>query len=45
MALELERSNEELEEFARIASHDLSAPITSTRWLVDLLASRHADPA
>ncbi len=42
MATELERSNEELEEFAHIASHDLSAPITSTRWLVDLLASRHA---
>ncbi|MBV8073417.1 MAG: PAS domain S-box protein [Acidobacteriaceae bacterium] len=42
MAHELERSNEELEEFARIASHDLSAPITSTRWLVDLLATRHS---
>lgn len=42
MATELERSNEELAEFARIASHDLSAPIISTRWLVDLLASRHA---
>jgi PAS domain S-box-containing protein len=42
MANELERSNEELEEFARIASHDLSAPITSTRWLVDLLTTRHA---
>ncbi len=42
MALELERSNKELEEFARIASHDLSAPITSTRWLVDLLSTRHA---
>ncbi len=42
MALELERSNQDLEEFARIASHDLSAPITSTRWLVDLLASRHS---
>lgn len=41
MALELERSNQDLEEFARIASHDLSAPITSTRWLVDLLSSRH----
>lgn len=40
MAVELERSNAELEEFARIASHDLSAPITSTRWLVDLLTSR-----
>jgi PAS domain S-box-containing protein len=42
MALELERSNHELEEFARIASHDLGAPITSTRWLVDLLAARHS---
>lgn len=41
LTTELERSNEELEEFARIASHDLSSPITSTRWLVDLLASRH----
>lgn len=41
MAGELERSNEELEEFARIASHDLSAPITSTRWLVELLTIRH----
>ena len=39
---ELERSNEELEEFARIASHDLSAPITTARWLTDLLASRHS---
>lgn len=43
MAQELERSNEELEEFARIASHDLSAPLTSTRWLVDLLSSRHGN--
>lgn len=41
MADELERSNEELEEFARIASHDLSAPITSTRWLVEILTLRH----
>lgn len=41
MALELERSNADLEEFARIASHDLSAPLTSARWLVDLLSSRH----
>ena len=39
---ELERSNEELEEFARITSHDLSAPLTSTRWLTDLLESRHS---
>jgi PAS domain S-box-containing protein len=43
MARELERSNEELEEFARIASHDLSAPITSTRWLVDALRMRCSD--
>ncbi|HEX4749522.1 MAG TPA: ATP-binding protein [Bryobacteraceae bacterium] len=43
LTLELERSNSELEEFARIASHDLSAPITSTRWLVDLLSSRHGN--
>ncbi len=42
MAYELERSNEDLEEFARIASHDLSAPITSTRWLVDLLSSHYS---
>lgn len=41
MAAELERSNEELAEFASIASHDLSAPLTSTRWLVDLLSIRH----
>ena len=41
LTLELERSNKELEEFARIASHDLSAPITSTRWLVDLLSAKH----
>lgn len=43
MANELERSNQDLEEFARIASHDLSAPIMSTRWLVDLLSTRHGD--
>lgn len=43
MANELERSNEDLEEFARMASHDLSAPIMSTRWLVDLLSTRHGD--
>jgi PAS domain S-box-containing protein len=42
MAEELERSNQELEEFARIASHDLSAPITTARWLTDLLATRHS---
>ena len=40
--IELERSNEELQEFAQIASHDLSAPLTSTRWLVDLLKLQHS---
>ncbi len=43
MTQELERSNEELEDFARIASHDLSAPITSTRWLVEMLNRRHGN--
>lgn len=43
MAIELARSNQELEEFARIASHDLSAPIISTRWLVELLSTRHGN--
>ncbi|MGC2657434.1 MAG: ATP-binding protein [Bryobacteraceae bacterium] len=43
LATELERSNRELEEFARITSHDLSAPIISTRWLLDLTISRYKD--
>ncbi len=43
MTEELERSNEELEDFARIASHDLSAPLTSTRWLVELLNTQHSN--
>ena len=43
MTVELERSNEDLEEFARITSHDLAAPLTSSRWLVDLMQLRHAD--
>jgi PAS domain S-box-containing protein len=38
---ELERSNEELEEFAHIASHDLRAPLTTARWLTDLLTLRN----
>ncbi len=38
---ELKRSNEDLEQFARITSHDLAAPINSTRWLVEILLSRH----
>ena len=43
LAAELERSNHELEEFARIASHDLNSPITSTRWLIDLTRARYKD--
>lgn len=42
MTHELTRSNQELEEFARIASHDLRAPLTTTRWLTDLLSFRHS---
>ena len=42
MTHELSRSNEDLEEFARIASHDLRAPLTTTRWLTDLLSFRHS---
>jgi PAS domain S-box-containing protein len=42
MTQELSRSNEELEEFAHIASHDLRAPLTTTRWLTDLLSFRHS---
>jgi PAS domain S-box-containing protein len=38
---ELERSNEELAEFAHIASHDLRAPLTTARWLTDLLKLRN----
>ena len=42
MTHELERSNEELEEFAHIASHDLRAPLTTARWLTDLLTLRNS---
>lgn len=43
LSQELIRSNEDLEQFARIASHDLSAPINSTRWLVEVFIKRHSD--
>ena len=38
----LRRSNEELERFAAVASHDLRGPLHTTRGLLDLLGSRIA---
>jgi signal transduction histidine kinase len=39
---DLERSNRELEEFASIASHDLSAPLLTVSGFLTLLDERHA---
>src|SRR3954452_9085829 len=40
-ARDLERSNRELEEFAAIASHDLSAPLTTVAGFLTLLEERY----
>ncbi|MFC4405302.1 histidine kinase N-terminal 7TM domain-containing protein [Haloarchaeobius iranensis] len=40
----LEETNERLDEFASVVSHDLRNPLTISQGYVDLLRERHADP-
>src|SRR5919206_354543 len=42
-ARELARSNRELDEFASIASHDLTAPLLTVSGFLTLLAERYGD--
>jgi PAS domain S-box-containing protein len=43
LAEQLVRSNQELEEFASVASHDLQEPLRKIRAFSDRLVSRHAE--